>query len=163
MNEAKNICAFYSRGPHYLRVLKHLRREWPDATLTALVPPGYPHAPLEGLVHHIHETARAAYSLRDLSALATLKRQISAESYDVFTVMFDSVKLRLLARLSGAPQAYCHTVDGRFFPLPRAITPLLARTLIRRIRGRITYAYIYHVVHHRRVPMPPETQPKDGY
>ena len=42
MAEVERICAFYSYGAHYVRLLKRLRAEYPQAHITAPVPKGYP-------------------------------------------------------------------------------------------------------------------------
>ena len=47
---APRICAFYSRGPHYVRLLRCLRENYPDATLVAAIPTSFPYHAIEGLV-----------------------------------------------------------------------------------------------------------------
>jgi ADP-heptose:LPS heptosyltransferase len=148
---SQRICLFYSHGPHYTRVLKELRKQYPEAFITALVPKSYPRTHLEGLADQVQETAEQAYGLRNLSGLRRLLSQIRAGHYDHFVVLFDSPKLRLLASRTGIPRRSCHTVDGRQFELERGIIPLLLKTVYRNIRGRIRYAYIRYIVSHRPI------------
>ena len=151
MKKVKRICAFYSHGPHYLRLLRYLRENCPDAEITAMAPPDFPDEPLLNCADHVMHTGQPSYSLRDVRALRQLLRQIRSAHYDLFAIMFDSPKLRLLATLSGVRRRYCYTADGRFFSIHFSIVSLLAQALYRNIRGRITYAYIRHVVYHRPV------------
>jgi len=151
MSAVKRICAFYSHGPHYAQVLKHLRKTYPDANITAMTPPGYPREPLTPLANRHAESAQATYSLRDIAALRLLLRQIRDGRYDLFVVMFDSPKLHLFARLTRVRRRYCYTADGRYYPLRLSLIRLLSTTLYRNLRGRITYAYIRYVVYHRPV------------
>ena len=134
-----------------MRLLRHLREQFPDSCVTALVPPGYPEAPLREHADQVVYTERKQYGLRDWRALRRLRKQVRAQGCDVFVVMFDSSKLRVLAALSGARQRYCYTADGRFFPMRLAFVRPALRLLYNNIRGRMTYAYVRYVVYHRPV------------
>lgn len=151
MKRPKRIGAFYSHGPHYARMLQYLREAYPGAEVTAILPPGFPGDALAGLAEKRMVTALPAYSIRNIRALRQLVRSIRAADYDLFVVMFDSSKLRLLSALGGARRSYCYGPDGRFVRIRLALTATLARCLYRNIRGRITYAYIHYIVHHRPV------------
>jgi len=151
MNAVKRICAFYSRGPHYVRMLKHLRTVYPEATITALVPPGYPDEPLTGLAHKRVEMGQAKYTFRDIRAFRALLHQIHSGHYDLLAVMFASPRLRILARLSGIPERYSFSPDGRFAPLKGSLLRSLAGAAYRKLRGRLRYAYLYYVVHFQHV------------
>ena len=147
-NEVGRICALYSHGPHYARVLRHLRRAYPDAVITALVPPGFPNEPLEGLAHKRLDLPAKAARRRGFAALRAILPVIRRGRYDLFVVMFDSFRLRLLAALSGARERRCFTADGRFIPLRLSLARLLAGTAWRNLRGRVTYWRIRWIVHH---------------
>lgn len=151
MNAIKRICAFYSRGPHYVRMLKHLRTTYPEATITAMVPPGYPDEPLAGLAHKRVETGQGKYTLRDIRAFRILLHQIHSGHYDLLAVMFATPRLRWLARLSGIPERYSYTPDGRFAPLKGSLLRSLGGAACRNLRGRLRYAYLYYVVHFQHV------------
>ena len=144
MNTRERICAYYSHGPHFTRMLKALRAAHPDAEITAMVPPGYPHAPLAGLADAVVEVAKPA----TVSGALGVLRRIRAGRYDCLAMMFDSPKLRLLAALSGVPRRVCHSVDRRQFPLKRAIIAPLMGALWRNLRGRILYRRIRYIVDH---------------
>ena len=151
MAEVKHICAFYSYGAHYVRLLKRLRTEHPNAQLTALVPKGYPVETVAQWADETKETEQAEYGLGNAGALVRLLKSVRAERYDLFAVMFESPKLRLLAALAGARGRYCLTPDGRFVPLKLTGPALVLRFLYNNLRGRLRYAYIHYVVHHKPV------------
>jgi hypothetical protein len=151
MNETQRIGVFYSRGPHFLQALKHLRTRYPRAWIAALTPPEFPREFVEGLCDEVIETGHAAYSMRDWRALLALRKQIRGGRFDVFVVLFPSLKQRLLAAFSGSRERYCFGIDGELRPLRWSIVSGLADALCRNVRGRLTYAYIHYVVHHRPV------------
>ncbi|HNR31308.1 MAG TPA: hypothetical protein PKI11_10500 [Candidatus Hydrogenedentes bacterium] len=151
MPDPKRICAFYSRGPHFMRLLAFLREREPQAHITAVVPPGYPKALLGNRADAVIETAKAQYAARDLAGIRDLLRTIRAGRFDEFVVMFDSPRLRLLAAFTGAARRSVFTVDGRCLPLTVSPVAVLVSWLYRSLRGRLTFAYIYCVVHGRPV------------
>lgn len=149
MSEPQTICALYSRGPHYLRLLRYLRAQYPAAHITALVPASFPG---DAARAYAQEIVRCEDGPRSgLGALHSLSGQIRRGRYDLFVVMFDSPKLRVLAALSGARQRACYAINGRFFPVRLALFSQLAGTLVRRIKGRILYARIHYIVHNKPV------------
>lgn len=145
MSTVPRICAFYSRGPHYMKMIKALRRRWPDGHIVALIPPAFRQESVAGKADEVQTTAGSA------NARAVL-RQIRTGKYDIVAVMFASAKLRLLAVLSGASGRYCYTMDGRLVRLRLGLLSLLFATVWRRLRGEITYRRIRYVVRHRPVP-----------
>lgn len=151
MNEPTNICAFYSRGPHFLRLLKHLRTQHPQARITAVVPPAFPAEAALGVATQVIKTQQAQWTLAHQRDLRKLVGVLRGGKYDLFVVMFDSPKLRVLAALSGARARHCYTIDGRYFPLRLALFRQLGSNLARSIRGRLLYAYLHFVVYCRPV------------
>jgi uncharacterized protein YbaR (Trm112 family) len=148
-----NICVFYSKGRTYLDVLQCVRKQYPDARLYAIIPPGYPVSAEErSLVDNAIQTDRPRYTLRDLRPLISLIRQIRAAHFDAFVVMFDSPRLRIFSALSGAQQRLFCRMDGQLVPLQDSIPDTLADTLVRSIRGRLTYACIWLIVRLLHVP-----------
>ena len=141
------VCAFYSKGRTYLDVLQCVRQGYPEARVSAIIPARYPISREETvLVDEVVETERTRYSLREIRPLIRLVRQIRAGHFDAFVVMFDSPRLRILSALSGARQhLYCR-MDGEFVPLRSSIPGTLLDVLVRAIRGRATYAYIWLIV-----------------
>ena len=71
MNDAyPRICALYSHGPHFLRMLRALRDKYPEGRVDAVMPPGYPMTTdITQSVDDTTRTERDRYSLRDLTAL----------------------------------------------------------------------------------------------
>lgn len=151
MKSPENICAFYSRGPHFLRMLKFLRTLHPHARITAVVPPSFPAEAALGVANQVIKTQHAQWSLRQHRALRKLVRVLREGRYDLFVTMFDSPKLRLLAAMSGARIREAYTIDGRYLPLRLALGRQVAAAISRNVRGRILYAYLYYQVHYRRV------------
>lgn len=151
MSVPERICAFYSRGPHFLRLLKFLRLQHPGAHITAVVPPAFPAEAALGIANQVIKMQHAQWSLRQHKSLRKLVRVLREGKHDLFVVMFDSPKLRVLAALSGARARYCYTIDGRFVRLPRAVGGQLLGTLARNIKGRLLYAYLHYVVYCRPV------------
>lgn len=151
MSAPENICAFYSRGPHFLRMLKQLRAAHPEARITAVVPPTFPAEAALGLANQVIKTQHAQWSLRQHRALRKLVGVLREGRYDLFATMFDSPKLRLLAALSGARARVCFTIDGRQIPLRLAVLGQLVDALARNIKGRLLYAYLHYVVYARPV------------
>jgi ADP-heptose:LPS heptosyltransferase len=127
---------------------------YPGAVITAMTPPGYPRDALTGLADRLVETAQRRYSPKQPGTLRALLRQIQAGRYDLFVVMFDSPRLRLLSALTGVRKRYCYTADGRYYRLTLSVASLLVKTIYRNIRGRITYARIRYIVYHHPVPPP---------
>ncbi len=146
MAERKRIGALYSRGPHFGRMLAYLRKQWPDAEITALAPPGYLRGSTEKLADEFVEIGQSRYGFRDVAALRELVRQIRGARFDVFVTMFASTKLRLLASRSNAAERFVFTPDGRLLPLRLALVRRFLGGLGRRVRGQVTYAWIYCVV-----------------
>ena len=148
MDEKLRICALYSHGPHYRRLLRFLHQRYADAHITALVPPDYP-------AEHVADDADAVLQAdtprRDLRGLGHLLRQIRRGKFDVFVVMFDSPRLRILSALTGVPRRYCYSVDGRYERVRLSLLRAAADAVYRNVRGRLTYAYVHWVVYHRPV------------
>lgn len=151
MKETLRIGVLYSRGPHFTRALQQLREAHPQARITAIVPPEYPREALQTLADTVVVSAQNAQAGRSLKTAVSVVRQIRAGRFDRFVVMFDSLRLRLLAAASGATERACHTADGRILSLSRNPMPALARACARNVRGRCRYAYIRWVVYHRPV------------
>jgi hypothetical protein len=151
VSKIERICAYYSRGPHFVRNLKTLRQAHPDAHLTAIVPPDYPVESLGDRADTVEPLGLPADGRRDTRAVLRLARHLRAGRHDLFVVMFDSPKLRLLASLSGARRAECLTIDGRRFPVRFAPVAQFLGGLWRRARGNLTYARVWLVVRFRKV------------
>ena len=148
---AKRVCAFFSSGPHYRKVLQGLRARYPDAEVHAVVPPRYPEEAAAALATTVHRTEHDHYGPGDPAALWQLLRWLRGQRFDVFVVMFQSPKLVALARLSGAPERYCHTLDGRYAALRMPLFKQCLSLLSRRAEGRRTYARIHRIVRTRPV------------
>lgn len=147
MSEQPRICAYYSHGPHFARMLQGLREAHPNAHVTAMLPPDYPVSDdVERWADAVVRTEFAQYSPRDLAACRRLLGQIRAARYDVFAVMFDSDLLCLLAALSGARGCLHATPDGRLVPLSASFIVAFLRTVAHQGLGRLVYAVVYLAV-----------------
>jgi len=147
VSEPKHICAFYSHGPHFVRLLKRVRAEEPGARITAVVPPGFPQDALAGLANRMVFTQRARYRAYDIIALISLVYLLRHEVFDGFYVMFDTAKLRLLAISSGAPQRFAFGPDGQLRRLRALGAGAMIAGLGRRVRGTARYLYILYIVY----------------
>lgn len=145
------VCAFYSHGPHFLRVLRKLRMAHPRARIVAVVPPAFPEPPIAPLVDAIVHTAGTAYTLRDPRPLVRLLRQLRAQRFTHFVTLFDSTRLRLIARASGAPHRLCHTPDGRIVDLRRNLLLQALHVLVRNAKGRVLLWKIQRIVRREHV------------
>jgi hypothetical protein len=147
----QHIVAFYSRGPHYARLLRHLRETHPGARITALIPPVFPADTLAGLADAVLITPAPPHGLRNPNALIALIRQIRATNCTRFVVMFDSARLRLVAMASGAPERWCFGPDGGYAAVETAPLRRLCGGMTRRLHGWATWLRIWVVVHTTRV------------
>lgn len=134
----ERICALYSAGPHFVRMLKRLREEYPGETLIAAIPTGYPFRVIESLVD---ETIRVpepgeVSSLRRVVATVTRLRRARCTH---IVVMFDSPRLNLLARMSGTGRGWLYSVDGRLQVLQRSAIAMCLLPLVQRARGELAY------------------------
>ncbi len=148
MNDKLQICAYYSQGPHYVRMVKRLREEYTTAQIAAMVPPDYPVS--EELLAHVDgviKTELPHFSPRNVAACHRLLRQIRSARYDVFAVMFDSSQLCLLAALSRTPRCLHGTMDGRLVPLSTSICTTTAGIVFRGLWGRLVYIIVWLIVH----------------
>ncbi len=148
------IGVFYSLGPHFLRTLSRLKADYPAASLTAMIPPGYPLSDDErALADAFVETELPHYSPRNVGPCLRLLRQIRAERYDLFAVMFESPQLRALSALSGAHRRACCLPRGHLAALNSSLPAVLADECTRRIWGRIAYAAMWLAI--RILPVRP--------
>ncbi len=147
MSESQRICAFYSKGNHYVATLQWLRRHCPEAAITAIVPPGYAlSAAARQLVNEVVETEQAHYTLRDFSAFRRLVRKIRAQRLDIFVVMFDSPRLRLLAAQANARKRLCYTEDGQRIKMDSSTPRVVAKAVLQLCWGHIVFATLWLTV-----------------
>lgn len=134
----ERIGAFYSRGPHYLRMLNRLRAEYPEETIVAIIPKSFPPGIIEGIVNEtltLDDDERKMHLLHGIRAVRLLRRARCSH----IVVMFDSPRLNLLARLSRAAKRWCFTADGRLRPLSQSLPQLLLAPVWLRLCGQIDY------------------------
>jgi len=137
-HEPERICAFYSKGPHFVRMLKRLREAYPGETLIAAIPASFPFPAIEPLVD---ETVRLpeAGSVAELRRYWAIVRRLRRARCSHIVVMFDSPRLNLLARLSGTGRGWYYSVDGRLQVLGQSLPGLLLVPLAQRIRGELAF------------------------
>ncbi len=146
-SDSVRIGVLYSFGPHFKQALQELRRQYPAAHITAITPPEYPVARIEELVTDSQPWAPPPEAPRNMNDAVRLVRRVRAERYDIFVVLFDSVKLQLVAGLSGARECCCCGLDGRRRPLRVRPVATLVRGMARRIRGTWHYWRIWLHIH----------------
>jgi hypothetical protein len=171
VNAPESICAYYSAGKYFGVRLKALRRQYPGAHITAMVPHGHALTDTDcAQLDAVVETEQTSYSPRQTVACLRLVRQIRAGRFGLFVVMFDSLQLNLLAALSGAAQAECWTNENRIILLPRTISGTLLRLAARPAAGVVRLAWVaVHVYGNPCQPgpvtdhSPPERGPAKGW
>ena len=152
MKHPPRICAFYSQGPHFMKLIAALRERYPEGHITAIIPPEYPPELLEGRVDdYILRSPRIG--ARSLAALLSATRLLRSGDYTIIAIMFPSLRLRLLARASRAREALYATPDGRLHPVRFAPLRELARALTTLLTGRLRYAWIWLII--RACPVRP--------
>lgn len=150
-SETERICAFYSHGPHFRRLLRYLRHKHPEAHVTALIPPDYPERHIEQEADAVERTSHTREGMGTPRAFLGLMGQIRRGNYDRFVVMFNSPRLRVLAAMTGVPERRYYDVNGRYQKIRIGLVTTLASALWRNLRGRVTHAYIRWVIKHRPV------------
>jgi hypothetical protein len=152
MSRKPRVCVYFSVGRNFLNVLRSVKQSLPDASITAVIPPGYPISGDErSLAEEIIETDLVRYSWRTLPALARLVRQFRRERYDAFVILFDSPRLRIVSSLSGAAERLHCRMDGRLALVRMSIPGTIADVVFRNVWGRIVYAVIWSIVRFRPV------------
>ena len=143
-----NIAIFLSKGRSFVDVLRDVRHAYPGAHIDAIIPPAYPLSEEEqALANQVIETEQAHYSPRDTRALRRLIRQLRASHYDLFVILFDSPKLRLIARLSNAKTCVFHRLDHRLLTIRPTIPGIVADVVFRNVWGRVVYGALWLITH----------------
>lgn len=134
----QRICAFYSAGPHYVRMLRALRENYPDAVIVAAIPMTFP---FEVIAELADETVRLpeAGKRHGIRTAKDVLRQLRGARCSHVVVMFDSTRLNLLSSVSGIPNRRCYTVDGRFYRLTRRVPQLLWAAARQKVNGQWDY------------------------
>lgn len=168
MTTDPHIGLFYSYGPHFIKTARALRAEYPKARITAFLPREFPVGLLSGLDIESLQVLPTPGAHRSLAGLYTLVRTIRAYRLDLFVILFNSPRLRLLSSLSGAAERQCRLVDGRRVPVRFTLAGGALHTLRTRIGGHLRYARIWIEVRLTRVGVPAsgadgqEGGPSDG-
>ena len=118
MSDRERICVFYTVPEQYDSILKALRRKHPDSHITAIVPTAYVDASVVAPL--VDEAVRPRYDRYPAYLpwrIVHLVRTLRRGNYDHFVVIFESVKLQLLAAMSGAKKSSCWALHGRVVPL----------------------------------------------
>lgn len=151
MTEPQRIGLLYSYGPHFKKVALSLRARYPSSHITALLPPGYPEAAIRDIVDGLRFCAPTPGARRSPAQAWRLLKVLRLERYDMLVVIYDSPKLQAVAALSGAHQCYCFGLDNRSYPLRLNLCGAIFSGIVRAVRGRIRYAYIWLQVYCRPV------------
>ena len=147
MSRKPRVCVYFSVGRNLASVLRSVKQSLPDASITAVIPPGYPVSDDErSLAEEILNTDFVRYSWRTLPALARLILQFRRARYDAFVILFDSPRLRIVSSLSGATDRFHCRMDGRLAPVRISIPGTIADVVFRNVWGRIVYVGIWLIV-----------------
>lgn len=143
----RHIAVLYSKGPHLTRLLHSLRKTYPDANISVLLPEGYPKKNLETLADMVLYV-RSVNSLCGRFKILTTVRAMQA---DMLVVMFPSAKLRIFSRLSGCPQQYCYSVNGQFIEVRVNLITEFANLVASRIQGIYAWCKIKVYISRHRI------------
>ena len=162
MSGADRICVFYSPGEHFQRVVRNVRGQYPSARICAMVPAGFPKveegSEMDRLVDEWIVTTRKRYRVFNIGALRSLVAQIQGGRFDRFIVLFETLKLRGLAALSGAPVCECWMAYGRVKSIDTSLGDTLAGHANRAARGRWLFLRLWFLVHFTWVRGKPHTK-----
>jgi len=152
MSEPNRIGVFYSIRHRFEDVLKNIRRQYPNARLTAIVPKDYPVSEVERrFVDAVVETEYARYSPRKPAAMKRLMAMVKDQNYDLFIVLYTSIRHRLIAGASHAKRCECWSIDGRTLPLHNSVLPALWAATTIYLWGQWSYLRIWLNVYLRSV------------
>ena len=148
---SERVCVFYSVGQEYDSILRSIRSQFPNAELTALVPSAYLDTDaIAPLVDKVIRTRYTRYALHQPWRTFDLVNELRAADYDRFIVIFDSVKLRILAAMSHARACCCWALHGRIIPLETNV-PHVLWDIARQIPGGwYRYLNVWFNVHFAR-------------
>ncbi len=155
MNLTTSIVVFYSYGPQYKRAVCAMREAYPEAYVTAVVPPSYPASLLTPWADAVETWAPEPGSRVSAARALNIISRLRQKPIDMLVVLFDSPKLQVLSSLSGARQRYCYGLDGRLKPVRLTLVAVLVKNLGRAVRGRLLYARIWLHVHATRIKTDP--------
>ncbi|HDP35382.1 MAG TPA: hypothetical protein ENN29_09765 [Candidatus Hydrogenedentes bacterium] len=147
----KQVGVMYSYGPHFLKAVESAANNFPDATITALVPTNYPAERLTSYGAQIRCCVPEPGAARSVGAVIRTLCAVRRGKYDVFVVLFPSVKLRVLAAASGAARRYCFGLDNNLAELKGNPMRILCEQVARRIKGQLLYWKIW--MHIRLTPI----------
>lgn len=148
MTGPRRIGVYFSQGHHFVSTLRRLREDNSSAVITAIVPLGYPFSQeIEPLIDDVVETERARYSIRDLGGCLRLVRLLRAGRYDLFVVLFDTPRLRILSKLSRSTRCACCHPDGHIIAIRSSILGTLAAEDARCTTGAIAFMGVWLAVH----------------
>lgn len=151
MNRNKHIGILYSYGPHFLRTVREVRQQEPDARITVYIPEGFPLEMLQDLNVETLSLTQGAGTKPTLASAFMLLRALRRVRLDQFVVLFDSPRLQMLAALSQAAERWCYQLDGSKTPVRPTFMGSFLQTVRRGMVGRIRYVKIWLHVYGTRV------------
>lgn len=127
------ICSLHQNFPKLLEVV---RKGYPDAHITGIVPRG--HLIIENERKHADDLLVAtipSFSVLHALGLLRLCGQLRAQQMDLFVTQFESIKLRTMIALS-KPKAACAWLGGgQILTLSTSLTQTLTDLALHRVRG----------------------------
>lgn len=148
MNEHPSIGVYYALNHRYGDVLKAVRRYYPNSKVTAVIPKGHVLNEDERVyVDAVIETELAQYTKFRIAALWRLMSLVHAQRYDLFIVLFVSIRHRLIAGYSGAGRCEGWTIDGYTVPMGNTLWQVPREIVGGAVRGWFGYWRIWFNVH----------------
>jgi hypothetical protein len=134
---APRVYVVCSHGLSMPRLLESVRRDYPDAEITAVYPAG--HAVTEAELRHVDHTlfsvSHTMSALGGLGGLAQLARNIRATRPEEVVLQFESLKLRLFGIACRPRRLRAWLGSGQRLELPLEAGPSLADLYQHRARG----------------------------
>ncbi len=153
MSEREHIGFYCGLCPDFMPALREARRRWPDARLTAIVPPSYaPDEAIYAVVDDLMVTGRDAYSPLHPLAVRQLAADLRARGFSHFITLFRTTQQRILALVSGASRAELWDMDSRIRPMEVTWSGLIRGAMRRSVGGRLRYLGLFLYACIIRVP-----------
>jgi ADP-heptose:LPS heptosyltransferase len=139
MSDQQRLVVFCSLHHYFPKLLDIVRKHYPEAHITAVVPS----------THQVVENERSctdeilvapipSFSILRAPGLLRLCRDLRAREVDVFITQFESVKLRTIVGLSRPGQALAWLGGGQVLPLSTSLGATWRDLIVHRIRGYAT-------------------------
>jgi hypothetical protein len=137
MSDRPKVYALCSFDKGFHRVLEHLRQEYPQGEITAVVPRGQQvtEGERKHIDHVLESSARTLSAVGGLVGLIRLARTIRAAQAEEVAFQFESMKLRLFGIACRPRRCTALLGNGQRLPLSLSLAATLGDLYRHRLRG----------------------------